>query len=162
MNHSHKEMNLCFFSIEFARQFGGVGRFPLQLLEKDHRFATSFGIREFCAGQKEKQLQLLCVSSARHGLASFWGLPEIRSQNLIHDHQVFFGGSSLKRMRREANPCWHSAVLQTDVRWQQCYWFPRGFEPSHQSTTGSQNNRWLNSHWRDGDSPSAEATWSDK
>ena len=118
MNHSHMEMNLCFFSIEFARQFGGVGRFPLQqkmrssffsqfwdpgVLRRPKRKATSTTMREF-----------------RDGLASFWGLPEIRSPNLIHDHQVFFLGSSLKRMRREAKPCWHSAVLQTDVRWQQC------------------------------------------
>ena len=58
----------------------------------------------------------------------------------------------------------HFATLCSvaDVRWQQCYWFPSGFEPSHQSTTGSQNNRWLNNHYRLPKQPSAEATWRDK
>ena len=124
----------------------------------------------FCAGQKEEQLQLLCVSSAAHGLASwlalgwdcldwmldighshdstrkkqFFGIHPFESPNLRHCHRVFQGSSkSMLRGKSMLALCSVADEQMSDGN-ENC--FPCGFEPA---TTAPQNN-----HWRDGDSPS--------
>lgn len=104
--------------------WGCWGVSPAALMRSSfcHQF---FGIREFSAGQKEKQLQLLCVSSAMGWPRS--GSPEIGSQNLMHDHQVFQG---ITKECCEANPLCNTLQCCRRQMAPQCYWFPSGFEPS--------------------------------
>ena len=84
------------------------------------------------------------------------GSPEIRSQNLMHDHQVFQG---ITKECCEANPRVATLCSVADVRWLPNVTGSQVVSSPVPPVNGSQNNRWLNNHYRLPKQPSAEATW---
>ena len=164
MNHCHKGMNLCFFSIEFARQFGGVGRFLLQLWW-DHRFATSFlGSGSSPQAKKKSNFNYYAWVPRVMGWPRS-GSPEIGSHNLIHDHQVFQGitkecceanplCNTLQCCRRQMAtmllvPKWFRALATSQLQ------APKTID-DWTTTTGSQNNQVLRQHDVTNNSPASQ------